>query len=341
MGRASFVGLLPRLVLAVIGRGFVVSGTKAFLRVSQEPRFDLRVAHVISPVPWKDEVQDAVLRSLVAAKQHAEDWRPSSLKINVSIHAAQVAGESAIPLPVGIQRAAFLHRSTATEYGCRRSIPFPADMMNTLQSEAPDAALFVLSNADIAVVPEFYQWIVTKYLMEVKAMNILKVMIPRTCRGQFVGNDLAAAYEVARRLPQTHPGSDMFVWDASKTDSIIASTGDVFFGYPPVGQVIQDAMSQELQVSIVRGEHLTFHFGAEGEHGRGDPGVVKYPDIPEICTFESQDTPESSNESADHQDCDYVDLNMKEGLRRSSNLRSQMEWQRRQQRQQSQQEFEQ
>merc|ERR1719265_185471 len=295
---ASFGNVLSHLLACSLMAGETWARLRSHRQIS--------VAHIISPLPGRDLEQSAVLQSYANAKAEAEQGSLGDITLTVSIIAVQVAGEVEVPLPSGIQRAPPLNRTTASEYGCKRQIPFPADLMRTLQAEAPDATFHMLSNVDVGVVPDFYRWMVEENKETDQAVDVLKVMIPSMCDGKFLGLDLPRTYEMVSNLPQTHPGHDMFMWPGRHTPMMIQKTGDVFLGYAPVGTVIKSAMeAQPGGMKLLQGYHVTFHFGREGEHGRGDPDIVPLKPVPG-CTY---DHPDGSLLQVGSGDCDYQALN--------------------------------
>lgn len=302
--------------------------TDAVPKPKQEKKGVLRFVHIISLMPGMDAEQSAVLESMAGAKKHAES-RAGSMDIEVTLLAVQMVGEKKQKLPSAFHLAPPLSNNTNAAFGCQRSLPFARDLMLTLEAHAPDADFFVMTNSDICVTPHFYIDLANANRQDgFTGLNVLKVMIPAHCDGKPLSENRSKALHFAETLPQTHPGSDCFMWEAQKTRDVINLIGDVFFGWPPLGSALHNAIrSVSSKFRIVRGEHWTYHIGGEGERGRGStlhiPSVVtKYQAEVEKaypgCKFMREEKREGESKQAegggvgdgkDVEDCNYVSLN--------------------------------
>jgi len=74
---------------------------------------------------------------------------------------------------------------------------------------------------------------------------------------------LELAYKYADQFRQMHPGFDCLITRTENLLGIISYIGDVFVGYPPVGNIMSMAARYvDSQCLIVRGLHGTFHVGS-------------------------------------------------------------------------------
>lgn len=270
-----------------------------------------------------DAEQEAVLRSMVLARKAAE-----RAGIRVSLLAVQLEGEEEMKLPEEFSLARPLRNSTASRFGCQRALPFAADMIRTLREEARNADLHVMTNADIMLTPEFYQYVASAHRRSgFTGLNILKVLVPLQCNGTGLAENPELALRFARSLEQTHPGSDTFVWESRVSSDLADGVGETFLGFPPFGSVLSNTIrSLSTKFEIVRGKHLTYHIGGQGERGRNQltsmPGnnldimsefeaAVErtYPE----CSFETErDSTDWDTADWDEveDDCDYAALNV-------------------------------
>ena len=248
-----------------------MASPKAALR-KQRPPGGIELAHIIAPVPWPSIEQEFVYRTMALAKETAERKLPS---LFVSLFLVQVQGDSPLVPPPAFTLLPPVRRSTRTEYKCKKAIPFVGDVIQALWTAAPKADYYVLSNADINPMPNFYLDVHKQFKGGAQGFDILKVLVPVVCDGKKLALNLTSALDWARRLPQMHPGHDCFAWRSQATRNVIRLAGPVFFGFPPVGAKVADAIRASVPgrgFRIVRGQHWTFHLGLEGTmsgHGQG------------------------------------------------------------------------
>jgi len=295
----------------------------AALKPRRAKKTVLKFVHIISLMPGMDAEQMAVLDSMAEAKKHAERHGG----VEVTLLAVQMVGEKKQRLPSEFRLAPPLSNNTNAAFGCHRSLPFARDLLLTLEALAPDADFYVMTNSDICVTPHFYLDLASANRQDgFTGLNVLKVIIPAQCDGTPLSENRSKALHYAETLPQTHPGSDCFMWEARRTHDVIERIGDVFFGWPPLGSALHNAIrAVSSKFRVVRGEHWTYHIGGEGERGRGSslhiPSVVTkyqaevekaYPGCSFVAEHEHEaetEKAEGAGDSKEEDDCNYVSLN--------------------------------
>merc|ERR1719266_671265 len=105
--------------------------------------------------------------------------------------------------------------------------------------------------------------------------------------------NMSMALHWAKLLPQFHPGSDMFVWRSTYMESVINNTKDVFFGYAPLGEVLEKAIDKSVKkFQLVQGKRWTFHVGREREHRSSEELKDRIPHVEKMCTKIIKDYPQ-------------------------------------------------
>lgn len=232
---------------------------------------DVRIAHVINPFICEPDhasylyyAQPVTLESMRRARDAA-----TAEGMQVELYAATFESDDAI-VPGFFNKLPHLDRSTKTEYPSitEKELPFVVDLMDRLR-DASDADYFVLTNTDICLSSDFYITCSRIIHSGVEAFVVnRRDGIPKWHQGRRLSAvDLA---RICKYRGSIHAGFDCFVF--SRETLAAMNFGDLFLGYPPVG----DAVKRELESNaptfrVFRTLSATFHLGSDKAWKSGGP----------------------------------------------------------------------
>lgn len=207
-------------------------------------------------------------------------------------------------------RVVLLSRSTSTEFGTNRSLPFLRDILKSSQidrNELPfksDDNFYLFSNADIGLSKYFYVHLDMQVRerqasalsinrmtldMETKGSKSLETMIqPSGFKSTDTSSEMDEAWRTASRYLsqaddlivkkqfQLHPGYDCFLFHSSVLRRI--HFGDFFVGFPPFGANVHLALQimAPNYVNLASNPNGTFHLGNDRDWQilDADPNIV-------------------------------------------------------------------
>lgn len=138
------------------------------------------------------------------------------------------------------------------DFKVKRKLPFFKEILDSLYDES-DADYFIQTNADIGLMPHFYELV---YLMIKKgheAVIINKRVIPAHYKSV---EDLPEMYSEPGTL---HNGYDCFIYPRNKYKDFVL--GDICMGTPWSETTIAVSMAAFCNLSVLRNAHATFHVG--------------------------------------------------------------------------------
>ncbi|CAJ1366800.1 unnamed protein product [Effrenium voratum] len=215
-------------------------------------------AHVVNLLPREDVGQRVAMASWVHAQQLAQ-----AEGFEVSLHTVEIATEPKVWRHPAFAALPDVERTSRSMLGVRLpespNLPLLRDVLE--KAAALEAEYTVFTLADIAFMPDFYRQ-VDVLLRSSAALSIHRVGVQNwepLVEAEAVPLD--RLFNLTRRHPQLHPGSDCFVFETKRIPAMLPALGYVFIGSPPFGQLLLEAMktTSRSEPQIVWNRHLTFH----------------------------------------------------------------------------------
>ena len=187
---------------------------------------------------------------MLAAQERAK----SSFKVN--LYTTQFEEDKTI-IPDGFEVLPNLKRSVSD---CNpllsdRKLPLIADILKILE-ENSDAEYFIYSNADIGLMPHFYQYVTQKLNEGYDALVINR----RRLNARYT--KIEELPEIYADLGASHPGFDCFVFKRSLIKKFVL--GDICVGISFIGVALaHNVFSLAEKPLFIPDQHLTFHIGVD------------------------------------------------------------------------------
>ncbi len=212
-----------------------------------------KIAHIINPVsvgPSSDlfVAQPITFETMRIAKEFARD------QVEVAFFSAQYPEDRAL-IPAEFQMTTDLARSVLDlgHFQKRRKLPLLVDILNLLY-EASDAEYFIYTNADIALLPQFYAAVNAFIDGGYDAFVINR----RTITADY--QSLAELPLMYAEVGEKHEGHDCFVFRRAVYPQYVL--GEVCVGIPWVGRVLLwNLLGHARNFQEFKKAHLTFHLG--------------------------------------------------------------------------------
>ncbi len=200
--------------------------------------------------------QPVTLKSMVVAREQA------SSVVDVDLIAVKHKDED-IAIPAGfrwappIETYAWQHFDALRDVEPRKPLPRIADIFSSLY-EASDADYFIMTNADIGLLPWFYLRVANLIREGYDGMAINRRDLPKEYEGLLLDE---SRLELMFMLEgQRHGGFDCFVLARNTVPKL--DFGNVFVGFPPVGKVINTQIERNCSRYLwLRDGGFTFHLG--------------------------------------------------------------------------------
>lgn len=214
----------------------------------------IRIAHIVNPVKTPDGselavVQPITFESMRRARAFATDRQ-------IELFSTSYAEDHAI-IPDFFKTTADLDRSIQgiPSFAAKKKLPFISDILYRLHAST-DAEWLIYTNADIALMPHFYD-AVAEYI----AAGHDAIVINR--------RRISRRYHAISELPQmyaeiggSHPGYDCFVFHRDLLPRFIL--GDICIGVPFIEvSLLHNIITHAARLKHVDDMHLTFHIGME------------------------------------------------------------------------------
>lgn len=220
---------------------------------------ELNIAHIINPVNVNEgsdlyKAQPITFETMDIAARYAEN---TGKNINVRQYAAFFAEDKDM-VPSHLRKTPLLDRSIPDlgPFELFRKLPVLKDILDRLYHEAADADYLIYTNADIGLVPHFYESVAVIIRSGYDALVINRRTIPAAPNG--VGN-IPLMWAQAG---ETHIGHDCFIF---KRDAYPCfQLGNVGIGIRLVGRVLLwNLVAQATRFKEFKDLHLTFHLGQD------------------------------------------------------------------------------
>ena len=215
----------------------------------------IRITHIINPVKVSEssdlyKSQPITFASILKAKEYTD----SLCKINLCT--TQFQEDKAI-IPVGFFILSNLTRSVldVNPKLSGKKLPLIADIFDKF-NEVPDSDYYIYTNADIALMPYFYN-VVHQYLMQ----GYDAIVINRRRLSKSYADELCLEMMYAD-IGKSHPGFDCFVIKKDLINSLILD--DICVGIPFVEvALVHNLCSLAKKPLFLPDAHLTFHIGLD------------------------------------------------------------------------------
>lgn len=235
-----------------------------------------RIVHVVNPFRSSSGDCDNATQALTyETMRRAKDFWP-----DVPVHlAAAVADGERDCVPEGFELAGTLSRTIdqIADFDHPRPLPLLFDILEwgcryaaTLAARhgsAPEDVFIVYTNADICLMPHFFNAVARLVAHGFDAMTINRRTIAQYNREP---GELASMYA---EFGQSHAGYDCFVFPLAHFDRYVRS--DAFIGGDFVARsLLYNLVANAKTMLMLRQAHLTFHIGDEREWS--DPRFKDY-----------------------------------------------------------------
>lgn len=235
-----------------------------------------RIVHLVNPFRSPSgDCDDRTQALTYETMRRARDFSP-----DLPIHLTAVVAETdADCVPDGFDLAGTLNRTVdrVAQFENPRPLPLLFDILQSghhhaadlagRHGDSPEDVFLIYTNADICLMPHFYDAIAGLVAHGFDTMTINRRTIPQHRRAT---GELAKMYA---EFGQTHPGYDCFVFPLAHVDRYVRS--DAFIGGDFVARsLLYNMVANSGNMLMLRQAHLTFHIGNEREWS--DPRFKDY-----------------------------------------------------------------
>lgn len=215
-----------------------------------------RIAHIINPVKVKEIsdlfiAQPITFQSMLTAKKNAKNPE------NITLFTTQYEEDREI-IPLEFEILPNLKQSVldVNTSLTKRKLPLIKDILNCLH-EASDADFFIYTNADIGLIPNFYNEVLK--IIENKNCDAI-IINRRRLRAIYTSTDQLEA--IYKDKGKSHPGFDCFVFKRELFEKFILD--EICVGIPFLGvSLAYNIFSFAEKPVYVFDKHLTFHIGLD------------------------------------------------------------------------------
>ena len=214
----------------------------------------MKIIHLINPFAAPDNAENQITQKLTLASiVKAKD--AFSRNGSVEVFATCFENEQ-IELPIEISQTAHLISSVADlhSFSSKKRLPFIADIFSKFDFLEGD--YFIYSNIDIALKPDFYNFVYDEIQKGFDALIINRRRIPYK---EYSPSDLPALYKITGK---THPGFDCFVFKSGLQQQFELKR--ICVGIPFVeASIVHNLFCFASRPKLYPDEDLTFHLGME------------------------------------------------------------------------------
>lgn len=212
----------------------------------------MKLAHIINPVNVSIEsdlyiAQPITFRSMIKAKKYSSD------RSDINQYAIGYE-EDLLIFPKEFVQLPTLKRSVLDvgEFKKRRKLPLIHDLLSPLRMNK-EIEYVVYTNVDIALMPFFYDYILSKIVEGSDSLVINRRVIEHA-------TDFT---QMCAEIGEPHPGFDCFVFRRELLDNF--DLGHTCIGANWIGRVlISNLIMFSNRLEIIKDAHLTFHIGEDG-----------------------------------------------------------------------------
>jgi hypothetical protein len=234
----------------------------------------MKLAHILNVTEINESkkasylhiAQPLTMRSMVIARKTAQSVVDVDL-VAVKHKAEQVSVPPEIRWAPDLETYAWEHIDALKDVVPRKPLPRLKDIVRSLYN-ASDAEYFVYTNLDIGLYPHFYLKVKDMIEKGYDAFCINRRTLPKEFEGMLLDESNVELVFVVEGTK--HVGIDCFVFKREIVPSL--DLGDVYVGYPPVGQVLKTQIEVNSRNFMwFKEERWTFHIGNDLPWASGGP----------------------------------------------------------------------
>ncbi len=215
----------------------------------------IRIAHLINPVNVTESAnfykyQQITFKSIIEASK----WANNNIKLN--LYTTQFTEDQTIT-PVEFHQLSDLKESTLEIFPTiqEKKLPYIFEIFDKF-SEVNEADYYLYTNADIALMPFFYN-VVSDYI----ANGHDAIVINRRRISKKSANNLTIS-QLYSEIGKSHPGFDCFIFKAELLRNFIL--GKIIVGIPFIEVTLLNNIAAFSRNPLyLTNAHLTFHIGME------------------------------------------------------------------------------
>ena len=228
----------------------------------------VKIAHIVNvteicetnKASYLHIAQPLTMKSMVMARQQAKGLG------RVDLFATKHASENvAIPPEFNwapdIEKYAWEYINSLKKIKAKKPMLRIVDILTSLYPVS-DADFFIYTNIDIGLFPDFYIKVFEFIKNGYDAFCINRTNLPKKIDGVLLDKDNIELIFTLRGKGDAHRGIDCFVFKRQIVP--LLDLGNVFIGYPPVGQVLLTQIkNNSKRFKWFKNESITFHIGKD------------------------------------------------------------------------------
>jgi len=226
----------------------------------------MKIAHIVNVTEIDESkkasylhiAQPLTLRSMVIAQEKAKGVVDVDL-VAVKHKTEDVSIPDEFKWAPDIVKYAWEHIDALKDITPHKPLPRVTDIVESLYHSS-EAEYFIYTNLDIGLYPHFYIRVNDMIEKGYDALCINRIDLPKEYRGVLLDeSNIEQIFEISGIR---HPGIDCFVFKKEILPSL--DMGNVYIGYPPIGQVLKTQVEANAENFFwEREERLTFHIGSD------------------------------------------------------------------------------
>ncbi|MEO0535474.1 MAG: hypothetical protein AAF215_16580 [Cyanobacteria bacterium P01_A01_bin.123] len=226
----------------------------------------MKIAHVLNVTEINDSkkssylhiAQPLTMKSMVTAKKVAKNVVDIEL-VALKHKAERVSIPAEFRWAADLDKYAWENIEALKGLTFHKPLPLLKDIILSLYNSS-NAEYFIYTNLDIGLRPNFYLKVREFIEKGYDAFCINRRDLPKEYGGVLLDEStVELAYNIDGIM---HPGIDCFVFKREIVPSL--SLGNVYIGYPPVGQVLKTQIEINSRNFVwIKDERLTFHIGSD------------------------------------------------------------------------------
>ncbi len=226
----------------------------------------MKIAHILNVTEINDSkkasylhiAQPLTMRSMIVAQKVAKNIADVEL-FAVKHKTEKVSVPSEFAWAADLDQYAWEHIDALKNLTHHKPLPRLKDIILSLYNSS-DAEYFIYTNLDIGLYPHFYIKVMDMIDRGYDAFFINRRDLPKEYEGVLLDESKIELIFVIEGVK--HPGIDCFVFKREIVPSL--SLGNVYIGYPPVGQVLKTQIeTNSKNCTWIKDKRLTFHIGSD------------------------------------------------------------------------------
>lgn len=234
-----------------------------------------KIAHIVNPVKVSPDnksylyvAQPVTFQSMLVARDRVDS------NTQVELFTAQYPEDREI-IPKKFNITSDLEKSIHDFHDFKdksRKLPRIKDIIDKLYRNS-DADIFIYTNTDIGVKPDFYIKVLEIYEQGIDGFCINRRDIPKKVGGILMNETQLETIYKQKGYP--HPGIDCFIFKRDIVPKL--ELANVFVGYPPVGLVLKEQIQKHSKKFYwFKNLSLTFHLGRDATWMKKTPTNNEY-----------------------------------------------------------------